>query len=469
MPASETKSRWSAERAPSSAASSAPPVQPARRRGCAASGRGRARPRRMRRLSSTVNTPCSQKTSQKTREAAARDLRDHLLDEQARRSAARSPRCSTGTSCAPRNVGTSGDRMAARPRRGSPPASAARPPSPGRSRSSPRPWSCPAAASRRAAAAEPGRQLLDRRRAAWPRRCARCRRPRPRSRGSWRPARRWRISSSRSPANARCVCASTKPGSTAAPPASRTARAGARRGQPRVRVRVVTDPTAPVARGQRRVLDAAPGRPCAAPRAGRGARQRGQPPDVAHDEVGRDHRGVREAARARSRGVGARRRAATLSRPVAPRTSATADGGTPRTRRQEPRQRRRSPRPSTGGAVSRTTSAPSRSPAERVARTRGAARAPRRVTPPSVLGQLGQDAADGAYWRLLAPLQEPEVVLDLDLLLQVEELGEAGDEGADVGAQRRCAARAGRGCRAPPRGRGSGPARSGGRPASPPP
>ena len=64
IPASDTKTRWSAERARSSAASSAPPVE-ASSSACTRSFIPRARAAsRTRRLSATVKTPSSQKTSQ---------------------------------------------------------------------------------------------------------------------------------------------------------------------------------------------------------------------------------------------------------------------------------------------------------------------------------------------------------------------------------------------------------------------
>ena len=89
------------------AASSAPPVQPSssactrRPRPCsrAAAQDARGSPRR-------VKTPSSQKTSQKR--ARPRRATSGIIspDQRGRRSAPRSPRCSTGTSWAPRKVGT---------------------------------------------------------------------------------------------------------------------------------------------------------------------------------------------------------------------------------------------------------------------------------------------------------------------------------------------------------------------------
>src|SRR5439155_6001410 len=84
--------------------------------------------------------------------------------------------------------------------------------------------------------------------------------------------------------------------------------------------------------------------------------------------------------------------------------------------------------------VSRTTSAPPRSPLSSSRAARGCTRT-RSVTPPSALRMSSIGAATGLL-ALLASLQEAEVVLDLGLLLEVQDVGQADDEGADVGAQR---------------------------------
>src|SRR5439155_17505135 len=51
-------------------------------------------------------------------------------------------------------------------------------------------------------------------------------------------------------------------------------------------------------------------------------------------------------------------------------------------------------------------------------------------------GVIGGTRRTARLPTLFAPLQEAEVVLDLGLFLQVEDVGEAGDEGAHVGAER---------------------------------
>ena len=132
-------------------------------------------------------------------------------------------------------------------------------------------------------------------------------------------------------------------------------------------------------------------------RARSGSRQRREAADVADDEVGRRHR--RASWRAASRCAPAPDRlvpatATSLSRPDAPLRMRTAEGGTSSIRPSS-RPRAALASPSTGGAVSLTTSAPWRTPSTPSRGERGLTRT-RSVSPPSASRRTS------ASWGVLA-------------------------------------------------------------------
>src|SRR4029453_5661511 len=83
--------------------------------------------------------------------------------------------------------------------------------------------------------------------------------------------------------------------------------------------------------------------------------------------------------------------------------------------------------------------APPRSPASSSRDALGDTRT-RRVAPPSTsrISIIAGSPRTGrcALLRLLAPREEAEVVLELGLLLEIEQVAQARDQGAHVGAQR---------------------------------
>src|SRR6185503_19630830 len=131
-------------------------------------------------------------------------------------------------------------------------------------------------------------------------------------------------------------------------------------------------------------------------------------------------------------------KSSTLSRVFAPCVTDTAEGLTPRWRARK-RTRAALAWPSTGGAVRQTTRAPLRSPATSSRAARGETRT-RKVAPPatsrtSIIGGSARCEREPLL-GFLAPLEEAEVVLELGLLLEVEQVAQARDQGAHIGAQR---------------------------------
>src|SRR5262249_37829603 len=136
------------------------------------------------------------------------------------------------------------------------------------------------------------------------------------------------------------------------------------------------------------------------------ARERHEPADAADDEVRVDHAPSAPANAARTDAASTPATETSLSRPEAPRTSRTAEGGTPSAR---PRKRASASfaAPSTGGALSRTTSAPCRTPASPSFAARGCTRT--RSVVPEALSRSSRAKAAGLLPRgLLAPLQEAQ-------------------------------------------------------------
>jgi hypothetical protein len=220
------------------------------------------------------------------------------------------------------------------------------------------------------------------------------------------PAERCTISSSRSPRRPKWVCASTKPGNT------RTDRVHRLRGPLATRASISMSATHPdetaVGRGQGRTRNEVRGRG-AANRPGHRPSERREEPDVADREVGRDHacRSVRPG--------GARRASASpsltpahhheLAAARAPRAITTAEGNPSRL----PGAGRGLVRGTfDGGAVRRTTSAPSRTPQTSSREDRGCTLTAR---PRRRLARRGRGSRPAASGPFFTPAEEAQVVL----------------------------------------------------------
>ena len=406
------------------------------------------------------------------------DAEDALLAEDVaehREARARRPRGSSRRSAAPGSArGSRGARRdlvraqegrhdaardGARPRRGSPRGCGSRRRSRDRSRSSPRRSWCRRAASRRA-----GRRRAPRaRRRGRARRrdgLARCRRPRPRSPGS---SRRPAAAGSRRRGRPRTRggCGRRR---SRAPPRRRPRRARRRRpaGPRSSELRVATHPDDPAAATRRRPRrSAVPRSRMAAPVRGAGPASVASVPMRRTSEVALS---IMWRAAPRAVATSSPATATSLLRPAAPPTIRTADGRHVERLAQETRQGL------VRGAVDRRRLQPHHERAvplapERVLRgprlhPHAQRHAARRLAPVDRHALLPRASSRRFRKRRLSSTSASSCRSRSRVRRVMTR--------ADVGAQRRCGARAARGCRARPRARGSAPARAAGRPAGRP-